>query len=51
MFQMDCQKHFAKLQKMKNMESKAKLIKIGKRVEQHIDLSAKIIQRILDQKK
>ena len=31
MFQMDCQKHFAKLQKMKNMESKAKLIKIGQR--------------------
>ena len=27
---MDCQKHFAKLQKMKNTQSKIKLTKIGK---------------------
>ena len=28
---MDCQKHFTKLQKMKNTQSEIKLIKIGKR--------------------
>ena len=28
---MDCQKHFTKLQKIKNTQSKIKLIKIGKR--------------------
>ena len=28
---MDCQKHFTKLQKMKNTQSKIKPIKIGKR--------------------
>ena len=30
MFKMGCQKHFTKLQKMKNTQSKIKLIKIGK---------------------
>ena len=37
---------------MKNKKSKIKPIKIGKQyLEQHIVLNAKIIQRILDQKK
>ena len=31
MFKMGCQKHFPKLQKMKNTQSKIKTIKIGKR--------------------
>ena len=30
MFKIDCQKHFAKLQKMKNTQSRIKPIKIGK---------------------
>ena len=30
---MGCQKHFTKLQKMKNTQSEIKLIKIGKRPE------------------
>ena len=30
MFKMDCQKHFTKLQKMKNTKSEIKPIKIGK---------------------
>ena len=30
MFKMGCRKHFTKLQKMKNTQSKIKLIKIGK---------------------
>ena len=30
---MDCQKHFAKLQRMKNAESKIKPIKTGKELE------------------
>ena len=30
MFKMGCQKHFTKLQKMKNTQSKIKPIKIGK---------------------
>ena len=30
MFKLDCQKHFAKLQKMKNTQSAIKPIKIGK---------------------
>ena len=33
MFKIDCQKHFTKLQKMKNTQSEIKLIKIGKRPE------------------
>ena len=32
-FKMDCQKHFAKLQRMKNAESKIKPIKTGKELE------------------
>ena len=31
MFKMGCQKHFTKLQKMKNTQSEIKPIKIGKR--------------------
>ena len=31
MFKLDCQKYFTKLQKIKNMQSKIELIKIGKR--------------------
>ena len=30
MFEINCQRYFAKLQKMKNTQSKIKLIKIGK---------------------
>ena len=36
MFQMGCQKHFAKLQKMKNTKSKIKPIKIRNNLEKHI---------------
>ena len=38
-----CQKHFTKLQKMKKTQSAIKPIKIGKNLEQHIVLGAKII--------
>ena len=30
MFKIDCQKHFTKLQRMKNIQSKIKSIKVGK---------------------
>ena len=46
-----CQKHFTKLQKMKNTKSKIKPIEIGKNLEQRIDLGVKIIRRILGHKK
>ena len=46
-----CQKHFTKLQKMKNTQSKIKPIKIGNNLEQHIVLGVKIIRRILGHKK
>ena len=45
-----CQKHFTKLQKMKKTQSAIKPIKIGKNLEQHIVLGAKIICRILGHK-
>ena len=47
---MVCQKHFIKLQKIKNTQSKIKPIKIGKQSETIYCFGCKIIQKILDQK-
>ena len=46
-----CQKHFTKLQKMKNTQSEIKPIKIGKNLEQRIVLGVKILHIILGHKK
>ena len=48
---MDCQKYFAKLQKMKSTQSTIKPIKIGKQSGTTYCLGVKIIRRILSQKK
>ena len=48
---MDCQKYFAKLQKVKNTQSTIKPIKIGKQSGTTYCLGVKIIRRILSQKK
>ena len=52
MFKMDCQKHFTKLQKMKNTQSEIKPIKIGKRpgTKDRL-LGVKTLQIILGHKK
>ena len=42
---MGCQKHFSKLQNMKNTQSK---IKVNKNLEQRIVLGIKITRRILE---
>ena len=48
---MICQKHFTKLQKMRNTQSKIKPIKIKKQSGTTIVLGAKIILKILGHKK
>ena len=50
-FKMGCQKHFTKLQKMKNTQSEIKPIKIGKSLEQRIVLGVKTLHIILGHKK
>ena len=47
---MGCQKHFTKLQKMKNTQSEIKPIKLEKDLKQHV-LSVKIMRIFLGQKK
>ena len=51
MFKMDCQKHFTKLQTMKNTQSKIKPIKLGKIPEQRIVLGVKTLHIVLGHKK
>ena len=48
---MDRQKHFAKIQMMKNIQSKIKPIKFGKQPGRAYCLGCKDQRRILDQKK
>ena len=48
---MGCQKHFTKLQKMKNTQTKTKPIKIEKQSGTMYVLGVKIISRILGQTK
>ena len=48
---MDCQKHFTKLQTMKNTQSKIKPIKLGKIPEQRIVLGVKTLHIVLGHKK
>ena len=48
---MDRQKHFAKIQMMKNIQSKIKPIKIGKQPGRAYCLGCKDQRRILDKKK
>ena len=47
----NCQKHTARLQKMKNTQSEIKPIKIGKSLEQRIVLGVKTLHIILGHKK
>ena len=51
MFKMYCQKHFTKLQKMKNTQSEIRPIKIGKRHETTIVLGVKALHIIIGHKK
>ena len=51
MFKINCQKHTARLQKMKNTQSEIKPIKIGKSLEQRIVLGVKTLHIILGHKK
>ena len=51
MFKMGCYENIARLQRMKNTQSKIKLIKTGKNVEQCIVQGVKITTIILNHKK
>ena len=51
MFEINCQKHTARLQTMKNTQSEIKPIKIGKRPEQRIGLGVMTLHKILGHKK
>ena len=48
---MNCQKHFTKLQKMKNTQLEIKPVKIGKRPRKRVVLGIKILHIILSHKK
>ena len=51
MFKIDCKKHFTKLKKMKNTQSKVKPIKIGKRPETTYCFGVKTLHIILQEVK